>query len=152
LLLVAAIVVTSRYAGPTAGVLVALASFLAFDWFFDNTPHAFDFTVGGLLRAIAFGSVSILVAFLERQRRHAIGDLETTNRKLQTAMGEIKTLHGLLPICSYCKQIRTDVGSWMGIEEYVRRHTEANFTHGICPNCLRKHLPNLHDEDRSKAA
>lgn len=143
LLLVTAIIVTSRYAGAAAGFLVALVSVLGFDWFFDSTPNALDFTVGGVLRALAFGSVSGLVAFLERQRRRAIGRLEATNRQLQTALSEIKTLRGLLPICSYCKQIRTEIGSWIGIEDYVRRHTEADFTHGICPNCLRKHFPDV---------
>jgi K+-sensing histidine kinase KdpD len=145
LLLIAAIVMTSRYAGAAAGLLVALASLLAFDWFFDSTPHALDFTAGGVLRAIAFGSVSGLVTFLERQRRHAMGRLETANKELQTALSEIKTLRGLLPICSYCKQIRTDIGSWMGFEEYVRTHTNAEFTHGICPNCLRKHFADSHE-------
>src|SRR5215469_6796839 len=79
LLLVTAIIVTSRYAGAAAGFLVALVSVLGFDWFFDSTPNALDFTVGGVLRALAFGSVSGLVAFLERQRRRAIGRLEATN-------------------------------------------------------------------------
>jgi K+-sensing histidine kinase KdpD len=153
LLLIAAIVMTSRYAGAAAGLLVALASLLAFDWFFDSTPHALDFTAGGVLRAIAFGSVSGLVTFLERQRRHAMGRLETANKELQTALSEIKTLRGLLPICSYCKQIRTDIGSWMGFEEYVRTHTNAEFTHGICPNCLRKHFADSHERRYgSKAA
>ena len=145
LLLVAAIVVTSRYAGTAAGLFVALASVLVFDWFFDSTPHALEFTAGGVLRAAAFGFVSLLVAFLERQRQHAIGRLEMTNKQLQTALSEIKTLHGLLPICSYCKQIRTDSGSWIGLEEYVRRHTQANFSHGVCPSCLRKHFPDLQE-------
>jgi|SRR5215471_19331949 len=143
LFLVAAIVLTSRYAGAAAGLLVALASILGFDWFFDSTPHALDFTAGGVLRAIAFGGVSGLVAFLERQRRQAIGRLETTNRQLQTALTEIKTLRGLLPICSYCKLIRTDIGSWIGLEEYVRRNTAADFSHGICPNCMRKQFQDL---------
>lgn len=152
LLLVTAVVITSRYAGAAAGLLVALASVLGFDWFFDSTPHALDFSAGGVLRAIAFGSMSGLVAFLERQRRRAIGQLETTNRQLQTALSEIKTLRGLLPMCSYCKQIRTEIGSWIGIEDYVRRHTEADFTHGICPNCLRSHFPDVHEQQYGSKA
>jgi len=146
LLLVAAIVVTSRYAGTAAGLVVALASVLGFDWFFDSTPRVLEFTAGGVLRAAAFGFVALLVAFLERQRCHAIGRLEMTNKQLQTALSEINTLHGLLPICSYCKQIRTGIGSWIGLEEYVRRHTQADFSHGICPSCLRKHFPDSQEE------
>jgi len=150
LLLVAAIIVTSRYAGAVAGILVALASILSFDWFFDSTPHAFDLTRSGLLRALAFGTVSGLVAFLERQRLQAIGSLEVTNKQLQTALNEIKTLRGLLPICSYCKKIETDIGSWVQLEEYVRSHTEAEFTHGICPTCLTRHFPDVAEKRYEK--
>jgi len=75
LLLVAAIVVTSRYAGTAAGLFVTLASVLGFDWFFDSTPHALEFTAGGVLRDATFSFVSLLVAFLELQRRHTIGRL-----------------------------------------------------------------------------
>lgn len=49
--------------------------------------------------------------------------------------GQVRTLEGLLPICSYCKQMRDDDGSWLPIEEYIAARTDADFTHGICPTC-----------------
>jgi PAS domain S-box-containing protein len=59
---------------------------------------------------------------------------------------EIKTLRGLLPICSSCKKIKDDNGYWNQIEVYIREHSEADFTHGICPECARKLYPELYDD------
>ena len=63
--------------------------------------------------------------------------------ELQEAMTKVKTLSGLLPICSSCKKIRDDKGYWNQIETYIRQRTEADFTHGICPNCAKKLYPGL---------
>ena len=56
---------------------------------------------------------------------------------------KIDTLRGIVPICAYCKQIRDDKGYWNQVEEYVSRHTDAEFSHGICPDCIKKHFPQL---------
>lgn len=58
---------------------------------------------------------------------------------------KIDTLRGIVPICSYCKQIRDDKGYWNQVEEYVSRHTEAEFSHSICPECIKKHFPEFTD-------
>lgn len=58
--------------------------------------------------------------------------------ELQKALTEIKTLHGILPICSVCKKIRNDAGSWTQMEWYIREHSEAEFSHGFCPECGQK--------------
>lgn len=63
--------------------------------------------------------------------------------RLQIALSEIKTLSGLLPICSYCKKIRDDKGYWTQIEEYIKTHSEAEFSHGICNECMSEHFPDL---------
>lgn len=64
-------------------------------------------------------------------------------RELQTALQEVKTLSGLLPICASCKSIRNDQGYWHQIETYVEAHSTATFSHGICPACIRKLYPEL---------
>jgi len=69
--------------------------------------------------------------------------LTTTNNQLKQALEEIKTLRGILPICSNCKKIRDDKGVWNQIEQYVRDHTEVDFSHGICPECVTKLYPEL---------
>lgn len=67
-------------------------------------------------------------------------------KQLQKALENIKTLKGLIPICSWCKKIRNDEGYWMQLEKYIKEHTEAEFTHGMCPECyekMKKDIKNL---------
>jgi PAS domain S-box-containing protein len=73
---------------------------------------------------------------LEEQRERLI-------EELRNALTHIKTLRGLLPICAACKKIRDDRGYWTQIEQYIRAHSEAEFTHGICPECVKKLYPEL---------
>jgi len=61
-------------------------------------------------------------------------------KELQAAMAHIKALRGLLPICAYCKKIRDDKQYWQEVEGYVTTHSEAKFSHGICPDCYKKHI------------
>jgi DNA-binding response OmpR family regulator len=58
--------------------------------------------------------------------------------QLQEALARVKTLSGLLPICAWCKRIRDDKGYWNQLEAYLAEHTEADFTHGICPDCAKQ--------------
>lgn len=60
---------------------------------------------------------------------------ERSEGELRTALSEVKTLTGLLPICMHCHKIRNDLGYWDQLERYLARHTEARFSHGICPDC-----------------
>ena len=62
-------------------------------------------------------------------------------KHLQDAFSSIRTLEGLIPICASCKRIRNDNGYWEQVEEYIRQHSEANFSHGICPDCVKKLYP-----------
>jgi len=67
-------------------------------------------------------------------------ELEDRVRELETALDNIKVLHGLLPICSYCKKIRDDHNYWQQVEAYVESHAEVQFSHSICPDCYAKEL------------
>ena len=71
----------------------------------------------------------------------AVLELRRVSARLADALANLKTLHGLLPICAWCKRIRDDQGYWSQVEAYVRAHTGANFTHGICPECFEKMRP-----------
>jgi hypothetical protein len=70
-------------------------------------------------------------------------ELSTINKQLQTALENVKTLRGFIPICASCKKIRDDKGYWNQIEVYIREHSEAEFSHGICPECMKKLYPDL---------
>jgi len=67
---------------------------------------------------------------------------ETLIEKLKTALDEIKTLKGIVPICSSCKKIRDDKGYWNLLESYIEKHSNASFSHGMCPDCSEKFYGN----------
>jgi len=69
-------------------------------------------------------------------------------RELRQALARVKTLSGLLPICASCKKIRDDRGYWNQIESYIRAHSEAEFSHGLCPECLNKLYPEVFNRER----
>lgn len=69
-------------------------------------------------------------------------------RSLEKALAEVKTLSGLLPMCAKCKKIRTDAGHWQGVEEYISKRTDAEFTHGLCPDCMRELYPGMDNKKK----
>lgn len=71
-------------------------------------------------------------------RKSAEEEREKLILELKDALAQVKTLSGLIPICGWCKSIRNDTGYWTSVEHYVKAHTEATFTHGICPECQEK--------------
>jgi two-component system cell cycle response regulator len=73
-------------------------------------------------------------------------ELERVNRELQEALDTIKTLEGILPICSSCKKIRDGEGVWQSLERYIGDRSKAKFSHGICPECARKLYPDIFDK------
>jgi len=75
------------------------------------------------------------------QRKQTEEDRERLIKDLQKALLEVKTLSGFLPICMSCKKIRDDKGYWEQVEVYIRDHSEAEFSHGICPDCMKKLYP-----------
>jgi len=93
------------------------------------------------------------------RRKKAEEEREMLIGKLKDALANIKKLSGLIPICASCKNIRDDEGYWQKLEQYISEHSEANFTHGICPECMAKLYPKHHgstgilsaENDRSSA-
>jgi PAS domain S-box-containing protein len=140
-----------------------LESILTRNTSFDDYEVEHDFPVIGkrsmLLYARQIESVrskerSILLAIQdisERKRsEHALEEAakerEKLVKELQYALDNIKTLQGLIPICSNCKKIRDDKGFWNQVEVYVSEHTDARFSHGICPDCGKKLYGNLYEK------
>jgi len=72
---------------------------------------------------------------IKEELQRANEALFNVNKELRESMSQIKVLRGLLPICASCKKIRDDKGYWQQVEVYIRKHSEADFTHGICPEC-----------------
>ncbi|MGC3988675.1 MAG: hypothetical protein QM796_03105 [Chthoniobacteraceae bacterium] len=88
----------------------------------------------------------LTIAQVEIERRKkAERENESLIGELQAALAEVKTLRGFLPTCSHCKKIRDEDGSWYEIEQYIQSHSDAKFSHGVCPTCMKRHYPEVHD-------
>ncbi len=131
---------TAWFGGSLPAVLTALVAVVV--WFGANVfwshPYSSRFyeywNTGlrcGWVLIVAL-TVSRLRADLHRERR--------MNAALTEAMSQVNQLTGLLPICAWCKKIRNDEGYWEQVEEYLRKHAGAQFTHGICPACKQTHF------------
>jgi hypothetical protein len=70
-------------------------------------------------------------------------ELRRSSAQLADALERINLIEGLIPICSYCKSIRNDEGFWSSVEKFIQEHSEVQFTHGVCDNCIEKHFPEV---------
>ena len=104
---------------------------------------AFQGLVAMVLLAAAFGVHRLRVRQLKRREQEL-------SRRVTEALTQVKTLTGLLPICSGCKKIRDDAGSWDALESYIQAHSEAEFTHGICPDCVDRLYPEIAAKRRAR--
>lgn len=120
-------------AAYTVGEVLVLGQFREFP----------DRIVLDILTAHVCGHVIGLVASWQMQRARrdaflALIEARHAHTQEQRAWGELKVLQGILPICANCRKIRTDAGEWSQLEVYVQGHSEAQFSHGICPDCERR--------------
>lgn len=93
-----------------------------------------------LFFGITITSVLVISAII-MERNRAARERESLIHSLEEAIDQIKTLRGLLPICAHCKKIRDEDGSWKVLETYIQSHSDAQFSHGICPDCMQEHFP-----------
>lgn len=87
-----------------------------------------------------------------RAHKRYLAEREQLITDLQKALAEIKALRGILPICSVCKKIRDDTGSWRQMEAYISNHSEAEFSHGYCPECAQKAIDEAREEIKKHKA
>jgi len=95
------------------------------------------------------GRITHFVAVKEdiTERKKAESEREMLIKSLEEALANVKSLSGLLPICAGCKQIRDDQGYWTQVESYIQKHSEARFSHGLCPACIKKYYGELGEPD-----
>ena len=117
-------------------ILSSITWFVA-DWFsghpYSNIGYSIWNTIIRLTAFLILGYAVLRIKTLLTEQRKISSDL-------QEALSDVKTLTGLLPICAGCKKIRNDKGYWQQIEDYVEKHSEAQFTHGLCQECAGKML------------
>ena len=109
---------------------------------------ALDYVVKGKVTAEALCRTvhkAIEKAHLLRTIRRQQDEKDKLIRELREALDDVKTLRGFIPICANCKQIRNDKGFWQQVEDYLAAHSNAQFSHGICPECIEKLYPTLAD-------
>jgi hypothetical protein len=131
----------------TAALALLLANPLQWD--------IFPYERGHILRFLfSFVFVVVLAYALEasRSRMSALLSAEqqalaTETIRLEAALRDIKTLSGLLPMCAHCKKIRDEAGRWQDVGEYIRDHSAAQLSHGLCPECARRHFPQYCAQD-----
>lgn len=87
------------------------------------------------------------IAFNITELKNTILEKESLIGRLQKAINEIKTLRGILPLCSFCKKIRDDKGYWNQLEAYLSKHSDADLSHGVCPDCARLHYPEVFEDE-----
>lgn len=107
----------------------------------DNSPCYYDMKLT-LLRD-SRGRIKgrlILIRDITR-RKTAEAEKERLYTELKASMEQTRKLQGLLPICAHCKNIRDDEGYWHQVDDYVTRHSDATFSHGICPDCMKTLYP-----------
>jgi ligand-binding sensor domain-containing protein len=122
--------------GPWNEAGVALPLVVRADWY--RTP-AFFLIAGGVVALVVAGAYRLRVrGLLAREREMA--------RRVDQALADVKVLSGLLPICASCKKIRDDRGYWNQLEQYIGEHSQAAFSHGICPECVNRLYPEVADK------
>lgn len=141
-----AVLVASWHGGMWPGMFSVVLATASFEYFFSAHAGHLGFHWAGLLRLAVFAGVAATIASMTARRRTALLNEQRISAELQRALDEIKVLHGILPICMYCKQIRNDGGLWERLEKYISEHSDAAFSHGICPDCYQKHHPEIYKQ------
>jgi hypothetical protein len=136
--------------GKKAGIImsmVALATSILADALYGRIYRNFFIASWNTVTHFAF---FIVVTLLLSRLRIYVQERTDLIFKLQNALGDVKELGGILPICASCKRIRNDEGYWQHVEEYLRGHTNAEFSHGLCTECSMKLYPKLHKKLNDK--
>lgn len=130
----------------------------------EGTPYDFEFpkftakgrliwvrSIGEAVRDAEGRIIRLQGAFQDiTMRKQAEAEREKLIKELQAALAEVKTLRGVLPICMYCKKIRDDEGAWTQLELYIKEHTNADFSHGMCEPCTQKMYPEMYERLRPR--
>jgi PAS domain S-box-containing protein len=116
-----------------------------FEWMHKRIDTGKTFSAEVLLSAMELDGKPVLQAVVRdiTGRKQNEAERNKLILDLQDALANVKSLSGLLPICASCKKIRDDKGYWSQVESYVQKHSDATFTHGICPDCIKKFYPDL---------
>ena len=136
---VLAVAVSALFGGLGPGLVSSILSVFAITWRFMPPIYSFKVeSVSDTIELVVFGVVAISInALNEARRRSEEARRQVLQQRLDATEAEAHILRGLLPMCAWCKRIQ-DEDRWLAIEAYAREHLNTEFSHGICPDCLRK--------------
>jgi ABC-type sugar transport system permease subunit len=122
---------------------LVFSAVLAVIYFFLTLAFTRDSSIllQAFIRVIIFILVAGVITYLSLMHKKTLAEKEALVKELHGALDKINTLSGLIPICSWCKKIRNDQGYWQTVEHYIAEHSQAEFTHGMCPDCAKKYFP-----------
>jgi len=130
------IVIAAWKVGPTSSYLISILSSIV--WFLsDISSHPYSSVLFAFWNTIMLLLCFLIIAYSTFKIQFLLREKHGTS---QLRLSQVKTLSGLIPICASCKKIRDDKGDWQRIEEYIEERTNAEFTHGLCPDCFDKLL------------
>ncbi len=131
--------------GSGVGLFIISARFDLLEKIVEFSKLHENWQIDELITVSIYFMFALLVISLREWREIAVADreLKKQTEELQRALGEIRQLKGIIPICSSCKKIRDDRGFWHQVESYLQSHSDAAFSHGICPDCVKKLYPDL---------
>ena len=130
------IVIAAWKVGPTSSYLISILSSIV--WFLsDISSHPYSSVLFAFWNTIMLLLCFLIIAYSTFKIQFLLREKYDTSR---LCLSQVKTLSGLIPICASCKKIRDDKEDWQRIEEYIEERTNAEFTHGLCPDCFDKLL------------
>jgi hypothetical protein len=135
------------FSGRLSGFMVSIMAALV--WFLVDitSGHPYSSVWLGMwnagTRLVSFFAITLAVSRV----KELLASERESSAQLQAALDQVQELRGLLPICAWCKKVRNDTGYWEQIETYVSGHSKAEFSHGICPECAKKHYPEFCDDE-----
>jgi hypothetical protein len=128
-----------------ASIAVTIAAELSLTFYL--SVYGFSNFLGHILKIISFYLIyqCVIETSLKEPYQLLFRNLKKHEQELEQALSRVKQLSGLLPMCASCKKIRDDKGYWKQVEDYLHDHSEAQFTHGLCPDCIAKFYPDYAD-------
>ncbi len=129
-----AVIFAAWSSGRRAGLLAAISATVV--WYLaDSIGVDFPGSIARVWNAgVRFAFFATVVVLIHRLRA-TLAHQDALITQLLEALAEVRTLRGLVPICAWCKKVRDDSGYWASVETFVEAHTDASFTHGVCPDC-----------------
>jgi hypothetical protein len=133
--------------GFTSSYLISILSSIV--WFLADihSSHLYSSIALGFWNTIIRLFSFLIIAYATSKIRVLVAKERKTAQALRDALSQVKTLSGLIPICASCKKIRDDKGYWNQLETFIQEHSEAEFSHGICPDCMKKLYGVVLEED-----